>query len=198
MGILPSFLMRAWAAWPSRLDFKRWQWGGAKSWTGARLLGSWLFPGWMWSTRSAPLPPHMWQILPSLANTTLRSDGQSTGSCSLRVDPTHPPDFRWGIVARHSLNAEAQEHLDLCWIHLGAEPIGSGPLKFCVAQVYMTPEVHDIVAGILEKHQGRRRVIVCLHSGGVDPTQLEMEQRCSVSVVQPMLGFLGRYAIAGE
>lgn len=195
MGILPSLRIRACAAWPSLLDFRRWQWGGAKSWTGARLLGSWLFPGWIWSTRSAPLPPQMWQILPSRAKTSLRSAGQSTGSCSRRFDPTHPPDFRWGIVARHSLNVEEQEHLDLCWIHLGAEPLGSGPLKFCVAQTKMSLDVHDVIARIMDRHPGRRRVILCLHSGGVEPTQLEMEQRCSASVVAPLVGFLGRYAI---
>ena len=195
MGILPRARILAMAAWPSLLDFLRWQWGGAKSWTGARFSGAWLFPGTMWSTRSAPSPPQMWQIFPSRANTSLRSEGQSAGSCSLRVDPTQPPDFFWGIVGAHSLPEDEQLHLDLCWIHLGAEPIGSGPLKFCVAQVHMSHEVHDVVARILDKHPGRRRVILCMHNGGVDPVQLQMEQRCGVDVVQPLGGVLGRYAI---
>lgn len=137
----------------------------------------------------------MWQILPSRANTSLRSSGQFTGSCALRVDPTHPPDFRWGIVGHHSLADEEQRHLDLVWIHFGAEPIGAGPLKFCVAQVHMNEDVHDVVARILEAHPGRRRVILCMHNGGVDPVQMQMEQRCSASVVAPLVGFLGRYAI---
>lgn len=58
----------------------------------------------------------------------------------------------------------------------------------------MSLDVHDVIAKIMDKHPGRRRVILCLHSGEVESTQLEMEQRCSASVVAPLVGFLGRYA----
>jgi len=195
VGIFPSARIRAWAAWPSRLDFFRWQWGGAKSWIGARLLGSWLSPGTMWSTLSAPFPPQTWQILPSRANTSLRSEAQSTGSRCLRVDPTHPPDFFWGIVGSHSLDEVEQAALDLVWVHLGAEDRLAGPLKFCVALVHMDREVHDMVASIVSKHPGRRRVILCLHSGGRKPTEIQLLQRASASCVAPMVQVLGRYAV---
>jgi hypothetical protein len=98
-------------------------------------------------------------------------------------------------VGSHSLNDDEQRLRDLLWDELGAEDPLAGPLRFAVATANMSVEMHDIVARILDAHPGRRRVIFRFYSGGRKPTDIVMQQRCSASVVEPMVQFLGRYAV---
>lgn len=96
-------------------------------------------------------------------------------------------------MGSHSMNDVEAAALDLLRVHLGADDI-AGPLQFCVSLVWMTEDVHDMVASVLSQHPGRRRVILCLHSGERDPVRLEMVQKASVSCVGAMTQVLGRYA----
>lgn len=98
-------------------------------------------------------------------------------------------------MGSHSLNEDEQRLRDLLWEELGAEDPIAGPLTFAVATANMSVEMHDVVARILEAHPGRRRVILAFHSGGREPRKIEMQQRCSASVIEPMAQFLGRYAV---
>ena len=94
-------------------------------------------------------------------------------------------------MGAHSLSEIEEEALEA----LREAGLLSDGLEFHVALVHMSREVHDVIARILEKHPGRRRVYLCLHSGEKKPTRLELVQRASTQCQEPMSQFLGRYAV---
>ena len=94
-------------------------------------------------------------------------------------------------MGAHSLNAIEEDAVEA----LRNAGLISDGLNFHVALVNMSPEVHDVITKILDKYPGRRRVFLWMHSGNKEPTKLELVQRASAACVEPMIQFLGRYAV---